>query len=703
MINELNPISKSCKMEVQQSENLQINFKNKTITLHNVKITKNPKIITIDASQYANFMKGSPIKLNNATTNTSPVKFQIPTLVPMKKPPTFSNSVSIKINTPTNFLGLNQGSDTKQVPQLNSPQAIQTIPSKNGTIQLKTSLVSRSMFNNSVRFQTVTKQQQPNVIFCPTKTIDSNVTPMKIELKPKQNLPVNSLVLNASLGMKTPSPKVAGPQFMVKLPVQPKLIISPPQKNKVSPCIIASQEAKRICKKLEFHCIFCKDVFDDTSLLTEHLKQKHSEPVAPNVNINKIEEIPNEDAPSGLGKKLTTIESTSGVNEVLTNANDEKTEEEDDDESEVNDLVMDLEETQDTTASDQSRSETPESPEFEQLVPLKSMKAEVKEPTYKKVHENIEDDEDSLDYESFEYFSNILEPICELSFKDDSNDGVQDENEAMRLYREAMEVNYQQNGIKKRGRRKQRKPKPSIENTTSFNGILAGLLENSSIKVPIGPGRGRRKEMNITELEMDRSNGVCLFSCNKCEESFKYAGDLAKHVRSHTISSPYQCSICQRKFTHIGSLNTHLRIHSGERPYKCNQCDKSFTQSNSLMVHVKSHLSNKPFQCQQCNKGFLNVSSLALHTKTHTGPATCICPIGACGKEFRDNNLLEEHMMTHRQSMLYQCSLCSEKFEQSCLLVQHVKTHIGDKPFQVKQFLLLVALLTNQYISFSNC
>lgn len=102
------------------------------------------------------------------------------------------------------------------------------------------------------------------------------------------------------------------------------------------------------------------------------------------------------------------------------------------------------------------------------------------------------------------------------------------------------------------------------------------------------------------------------------------------------------------------------------------------------MVHVKSHLSNKPFQCHHCNKGFLNASSLALHTKTHTGPTTVTCPIDTCGKEFRDNNLLEEHMMTHRQSMLYQCSLCSEKFEQSCLLVQHVKSHIGDKPFQVR-------------------
>lgn len=102
------------------------------------------------------------------------------------------------------------------------------------------------------------------------------------------------------------------------------------------------------------------------------------------------------------------------------------------------------------------------------------------------------------------------------------------------------------------------------------------------------------------------------------------------------------------------------------------------------MVHVKSHLSNKPFQCHHCNKGFLTASSLAQHVKSHTGPMTVTCPIESCGKEFREE-LLEEHMQTHRQSMLYQCSLCSEKFEQSCLLVQHVKSHIGDKPFQCNQ------------------
>lgn len=157
-----------------------------------------------------------------------------------------------------------------------------------------------------------------------------------------------------------------------------------------------------------------------------------------------------------------------------------------------------------------------------------------------------------------------------MQYEHDSDGENEEENEAMRLYREAMEINYQQNGIKKRGRRKRglpKEPKPpkgSKNDQMNMNGILANLLD-PAIKIPMGPGRGRRKETNEEELEQDRSNGVCFFQCTQCDKSFKFAGDLAKHVRSHTISSPYRCSICMKVFTHIGSLNTHLRIHSGER------------------------------------------------------------------------------------------------------------------------------------------
>jgi uncharacterized Zn-finger protein len=661
------------KMEVQSPpRSVQINFNNKIITLHNVTIVKNPKIITIDAKHYSNLLKSSPNgKLLNGTT-----KLQLPSLVPVKTLSGVSpQKFSFKVNQPIPVI--------KEVPKV-SPTNVVTAaiqPPKNGIVQFKpSSIVPSTTANSPIKLQAF--PHKPTVIISPpkantastiTQSPSSNLPQVKLQLKPKFVISTNSIK----------PPPTAAPT---------KVIVSPPQKNKISPCVVAQPEAKRPCKQLDFQCIFsgCKEVFDTSNLLVDHMKLRHAEsvrlPKAPSAECKEKES--NEKravtpTPDPIVEPKVEEPKSPLITPKLEDLSSEDSSNEED-ESEVNDLIMDLE---DTTTQDTAE---PESPEFEKHVPespsFEQHLAMIKEEPKSAAEEEDDDDyPDCHDYEDFEYYSSIMEPICELSCEEDLYEGVQGENEAMRLYREAMEVNYQQNGIKKRGRRKQRKPKsPLVENMTTLNGILAGLLENASIKVPPGPGRGRRKEMNEQELEIERSSGVCLFSCNKCDLTFKFAGDLAKHVRSHTISSPYQCTICQRKFTHIGSLNTHLRIHSGERPYKCNQCNKQFTQSNSLMVHVKSHLSNKPFQCELCNKGFLNASSLALHQKTHTGPLlTVICPIEECKKEFRDNNLLEEHLQTHQQSMLYQCSLCSEKFEQSCVLVQHVKLHIGDKPFQV--------------------
>lgn len=601
-------------MEIQPPQSVQINFNNKIITLHNVTIVKNPKIITIDATQYSNFMKGSPVKLNNGATSTTPVK-AIPTLLPMKTSPlTAANKVS-----PTMVI--------KQAPKFSSPQIFQTVQQKNGIIQFKSAQNVVSSTGSPFKIQTLPVRQQPTVIISPPKVSMNNTAPLKIQLKPNQTTsptyvitkPTTSTVSTPTISLPNfnstnqtkkisistpritipipkvtvptsttqtvkvtiPSPSVPISPVIVKPPT-PRFIISPAQKNKVAPSLISPPEAKRPCKTLTFPCIFCNDVFNTSHLLVEHMKVKHSAPNKTSGETNKT---------SGNNKKTLdkTIEEipaeppkeASPINGDVTSDLD------DDDESEVNDLIMDLEETQDTTSQD--RSDTPESPEFEQHVP--TLKVEPKGEA-----EEIDENTQLFDYEKFEYCSSIMEPICELSYEYDSNDDdVQDENEAMRLYREAMEVNYQQNGIKKRGRRRQRKPKPLMENMTSLNGILAGLLDNS-IKVPPGPGRGRRKEMNEQELQEDRTNGVCLFSCNKCDESFKYAGDLAKHVRSHTISSPYQCSICQRKFTHIGSLNTHLRIHSGERPYKVSHplryCIISLTSFHFSVINVTKALRN---------------------------------------------------------------------------------------------------------------
>lgn len=58
------------------------------------------------------------------------------------------------------------------------------------------------------------------------------------------------------------------------------------------------------------------------------------------------------------------------------------------------------------------------------------------------------------------------------------------------------------------------------------------------------PGRGRRPAPELNQ--QDRSSptsGDGFFQCTVCNKSFHFAGELARHVRSHTLNKPYQCSV----------------------------------------------------------------------------------------------------------------------------------------------------------------
>lgn len=141
---------------------------------------------------------------------------------------------------------------------------------------------------------------------------------------------------------------------------------------------------------------------------------------------------------------------------------------------------------------------------------------------YKNEKSGVEECEHDSNYD----YLGIMEPICEITDDNDVSEG-QDNDE-----------------------------------------LSGNEIEDIKTILAQRPGRGRRPDIDNILLEERRQTSKCLFQCTLCDKGFKFAGDLAKHVRSHTLNRPYQCSICDKSFTHIGSLSTHIRIHSGEKPYK---------------------------------------------------------------------------------------------------------------------------------------
>lgn len=455
---------------------------------------------------------------------------------------------------------------------------------------------------------------------------------------------------------------------------------------------------------LSMRCMVCAQHFADANALFAHMNAVHSGGSAVSAD-DDVEDEEEEETSAG-SAATNSDDDRSSTRRPKSNGDEEEDDDDDEEENDFLDSVKSFdaahseqrlrsdEENVSMRADEEDEEEEDAEPAFDQDEEMTIIDEAtdgngdpIADDSDGDERDDGDDDDDNMtDYSHFEYNTSIMEPICELTHNDDDHQhnnhhaatvdhfdrlpspiaqlkrqlhqqSVQHHVQKMDILRQ-IEDHQRQLLALQLTHRQQSNALPPHMHTDPLAPTPPPGVPLLSLSQTASPQKQLRSDdaATVAAAAVTGEDGQPLFQCTQCDQSFAVAGDLARHVRSHTLNKPFQCSICDKTFTHIGSLNTHLRIHSGEKPYKCTRCPKAFTQSSSLMVHLRSHATKKRYQCSVCDKGFVNSTSLLAHQRQHEegDPFPCTeCEIG-----FKQAHLLEEHMAVHRNVSLYQCSIC---------------------------------------------
>ncbi|XP_044134364.1 zinc finger protein 574 [Bufo gargarizans] len=163
---------------------------------------------------------------------------------------------------------------------------------------------------------------------------------------------------------------------------------------------------------------------------------------------------------------------------------------------------------------------------------------------------------------------------------------------------------------------------------------------------------------------------------------------LATHISSEEPKTTpecepesFRCPQCSKEFSTRLKMVQHRRaVHVTERKHKCTVCGKHFKKQVHLRNHMRTHTGERPFQCSACGKAFGTHTNLTRHHLTHTGEKPYKCEV--CSRRFTQNSNLQQHRVLHTGSRPFSCNVCGLKFNRASNLTLHQIKHTGVLPYK---------------------
>ncbi|KAF7647550.1 hypothetical protein LDENG_00170250 [Lucifuga dentata] len=246
--------------------------------------------------------------------------------------------------------------------------------------------------------------------------------------------------------------------------------------------------------------------------------------------------------------------------------------------------------------------------------------------------------------------------------------------------------------------------------------------------------RCRRSRDNSPRAHQLERGDKC-FMCDLCGRSYRHAGSLLNHKKTHS-ENLHQCTLCLQTFPDPLAL----QIHSQMRRHCCPECGKTFCLITHLQSHMEVHSKDRSVTCGLCQQSFPSASSYQQHQDVHhraqgqyqqdmddnlnlcwdSGihqtmgmggmskhvppplshmPSRITSPLqnddasateekshvcDHCGRTYRHAGSLLNHKNSHKMGSFY-CSVCQKEFSNLMALKNHRRIHTEPKRYQCQE------------------
>lgn len=177
------------------------------------------------------------------------------------------------------------------------------------------------------------------------------------------------------------------------------------------------------------------------------------------------------------------------------------------------------------------------------------------------------------------------------------------------------------------------------------------------------------------------------FACSWCMAAYSDEEQLSSHIEAmHKTKRKIMCRVCGIVFKTFNNRQHHERIkHKCPETglFKCPECPKVLKSIEIIGNHILTcHRENQVTStCDLCGKSFKAQSNLANHMRSHQGDRKHVCT--TCGKGFLFNHALKKHLILHTDVRPFACNQCDKSYKDLTDLRRHKFSHGGfEKTFK---------------------